>query len=269
MERLKFLSPDGRRLWKFEGMGRTGAEVKNCSRALAEAGFTPEGEDEGGGFTTYELLGGAPLRKRQMDERLVQQIAGYCAFRSSEFQVPSTCPDPLSEMLTFNVQAEFGIDLRLQGEELSSPRLVLADGRMQPHEWVSARDGRVLKTDAFMHGNDHFFPGPCDIAWDLAGAAVEWDLQEGAVEQLLAQYQKMTGDNLSRRLPAYRLAYLVFRMSWCKMAMPSVKGTAEEPRIRQAYLHYRTLAEHDMFLRQSSIRGVKLEFPARVPLIAS
>ena len=26
------------------------------------------------------------------------------------------------------------------------------------------------------HGDDHFFPGPTDIAWDLAGTIVEWEL---------------------------------------------------------------------------------------------
>ena len=33
-----------------------------------------------------------------------------------------------------------------------------------------------MKVDAAAHGDDHGFPGPVDVAWDLAGAVVEWEL---------------------------------------------------------------------------------------------
>src|SRR5262249_4920702 len=39
MERLKFISPDGRSLFKFEGMGPRGAEVRERAFVLAEAGL--------------------------------------------------------------------------------------------------------------------------------------------------------------------------------------------------------------------------------------
>ena len=41
---------------------------------------------------------------------------------------------------------------------------------LAPHEWLRLDDGNVRKTDAIAHGDDHLFPGPTDIAWDLAGA---------------------------------------------------------------------------------------------------
>ena len=39
------------------------------------------------------------------------------------------------------------------------------------------------------------------------------------------------------------LAYSVFRLGFCKMAMSTVSGSAEEHRLQTAYLHYRSQAE--------------------------
>ena len=41
MERLKFLSPDRRQFFKFEGMGPLGSEVRSRAFVLAAAGFSP------------------------------------------------------------------------------------------------------------------------------------------------------------------------------------------------------------------------------------
>ena len=57
-------------------------------------------------------------------------------------------------------------------------RPLIVDGRLQPWEWIVTRQGVLLKTDASSHGDDHFLPGPTDIAWDLAGVIVDWDLDE-------------------------------------------------------------------------------------------
>ena len=255
MERLKFLSPDGRRFWKFEGLGRVGAEVQSCSRLLAEAAFSPRSEEGGEGFANYEVLQGIPLSREHLTPSILNGIAQYCAFRASELHIAAAIPDQLASMVSFNAQQQFGIDLRLQPDELATTRSVLADGHMQPHEWVATREGLLLKTDACTHGNDHFFPGPCDIAWDLAGAAIEWDLPTDAVEQLLSQFQTITGDRIADRFPAFALAYAVFRLAWCKMALPTVVATNEEPRIRRAYIRYRKQAEYQVLLRQSKQPG--------------
>jgi hypothetical protein len=54
------------------------------------------------------------------------------------------------------------------------------DGRMLPHEWLITEAG-YKKTDALDHHDDHFFPGAQDIAWDLAGAAVEFRMSPDAL----------------------------------------------------------------------------------------
>jgi hypothetical protein len=146
-------------------------------------------------------------------------------------------------MLEFNVQQEFGRDLKLEPGQLTSATPLLADGRMQPHEWIASRDGKLLKTDAISHGDNHFFPGPCDIAWDLAGIVVEWDLDAQATEFLLAKFSQFSGLHKSQQLQDYLLAYCVFRLGFCKMATSTVEGSEEERRLQSAYLKYRAKAE--------------------------
>jgi hypothetical protein len=146
-------------------------------------------------------------------------------------------------MLEFNVQQEFGQELTLDSNELSTAHSVLTDGRMQPYEWIAASSGKLLKTDAISHGDNHFFPGPCDIAWDLAGAAIEWDLPPAQLQYLLNRFRQNSGIDVSSRMSIYSLAYCTFRLGLCKMAESTVRGSEEEQRLERAYLYYRKYAE--------------------------
>jgi adenine/guanine phosphoribosyltransferase-like PRPP-binding protein len=247
MERLKFLSPDGRRFWKFEGMGRLGQDVLSCSRRLAECGFGVEVEDGGDGFASYARLEGRPLRSQDLSKSMVERISEYCAFRAAEFEMPRATPDLLSQMVTFNIQNEFGVEIEL--DELADGRTTLTDGRMQPWEWILCNDGRVLKTDSCAHGNDHFFPGPCNITWDLAGAVVEWGLDADSTERVLSRFNQLTGEDVSSRFDAYLLAYSVSRLAWSKMALPTLQDDAEEIRLRQDCQRYRVRAQHELAKR--------------------
>jgi hypothetical protein len=246
MERLKFLSLDRKTFFKFEGMGPSGADVRERAFTLAAAGFSPKAADAGDGFLAYEMLNGGQLRREHVrehiSESLLEHFARYCAFRVAEFPAPQAEPAELGEMLEFNVHQEFGRELPLDKSELASANPVLADGRMQPHEWLASADGSFVKTDAISHGDNHFFPGPCDIAWDLAGAAVEWRLDTGALNFLLARFRDYSGKDASKQLPAYMLAYSVFRLGFCKMGISTVLGSDEEGRLRSSYLQYRVRA---------------------------
>jgi hypothetical protein len=113
---------------------------------------------------------------------------------------------------------------------------------MQPFEWVASTQGELLKTDAISHGDNHFFPGPCDISWDLAGAIVEWDLPSEASEFLLRRFKQLSGMDVTLSLAAYMLAYCVFRLGFCKMASSTVLGSREETRLEAAYRWYRSKA---------------------------
>lgn len=243
MERLKFLSPDQRQFFKFEGMGPLGREVRERAFLLASESFSPAVCDAGDGFLSYTAIEGTRLRKQDVSPSLLEQIARYCSFRASEFTCASIHNSELDHMLEFNVQQEFGRDLKLEAGQLSSGTPSVADGRMQPHEWIASGEAKLFKTDAISHGDNHFFPGPCDIAWDLAGAVVEWDLDAQATGFLLSKFRQFSGIPISQQFQDYMLAYCIFRLGFCKMATSTVAGSREESRLEFAYLRYRAKAE--------------------------
>jgi len=115
---------------------------------------------------------------------------------------------------------------------------VALDGRMLPHEWIVSGSGFV-KTDALDHHRDDFFPGAHDIAWDVAGVAVEFDLDAAAQASLLERYRGYAGDHrVEERLPFYRLAYLAYRVGYVSMSRAMLRGTGEEPRFASLEARY-------------------------------
>ncbi|MGZ4832465.1 MAG: hypothetical protein ACXVZQ_06020 [Terriglobales bacterium] len=243
MERLKFLSRDERRIFKFHGFGRFGSTVADRARLLGEAGFGPRLVAHSCGFSELEMVEGRPMNATRVSAAVLERVADYCALRAVEFESARTQQSQLDAMVRFNVGEEFGSRMASGVPPLPTERLVIADGRMLPHEWISTPAGALIKTDGATHGDDHFFPGPVDIAWDLAGAIVEWGMTSAAAHYMLAHYRKRSGDDVSSRVEAYLLAYGVFRMAYCAMAAFSMRGSQEETRLRYATAHYRNLVE--------------------------
>ncbi|MGI9101965.1 MAG: hypothetical protein ACR2IF_05930 [Terriglobales bacterium] len=242
MERLKFASRDRRRWYKFEGHGHFGQAVSERSRLLGEAGFSPKLLGRRDGFGEYALVQGRAMSVADLSSELLERIADYCALRAVEF----SCRTPetqLRSMVGFNLREQLGIETENGLDELSGGRPVITDNRMLPHEWMIGTSGALLKTDAASHGDDHFFPGPVDIAWDLAGAIVEWEMSSDAAQFLMDRFRRRSGDDARKRLPAYVLGYSVFRMAYCSMAAFAMRGTAEEIRLRRAAQRYRAQAE--------------------------
>ena len=168
-------------------------------------------------------------------------MAEYCAWRSRRFWVSDVDVSDLQCMTLVNFEREFGMPL----DELPLPveRPTVCDSYMQLHAWVQTDDDRWLKRDGALHGDDHFFPGPCDIAWDLAGITVERELDSAGREFLLAEYRRASGDDATPRLGSYELAYAVFRLAWRKMAAASVCDAVEQQRLLRDYRRYRRAAE--------------------------
>ncbi len=250
LERAKFLSRDGKRLYKFEGLGHYGSAVHARARLLQDSGYSPRlaAGMNATGYAAYELSRGQNLHGVPVLPRIIDAVARYCAFRARAFECANheaeSNRDNLQLMLLTNFSEEFG-SAPDSAASLQIERPVIADGRMQPWEWAMNGD-RLIKFDAVSHGDDHFFPGPVDIAWDLAGAVVEFALHSGTRESiespLLERYQKYSGDDASSRLHAYLLAYAAFRLGYCKMAADAMQGSEEEPRLRREYVLYRDLA---------------------------
>ncbi len=257
MERLKFLSPDRRSLFKFEGFGYLGSEILSRAEVLAEKGFGCAAESAGDGMICYPIIRGRSLRGDDVSTDLLEHLARYCAFRAAELRPVNPPASQLPAMLRFNALHEFGMEIDGEMDELSTGAPILTDGRMQPHEWIRGTDGRIVKLDPYAHGDDHFFPGPTDIAWDLAGAIVEWSLDDDAAEFFLSEFRRISGLDRGKAIGLYSLAYTVFRVAYWKMALSTVASSPEEQRVLSAYENYRVLAQRQ--LRSMKARSARID----------
>jgi thiamine kinase-like enzyme len=124
---------------------------------------------------------------------------------------------------------------------------------MAPHEWIRSHDGRLIKVDASQHGDDHFFPGPTDIHWDLAGAIVEWNMDADAEQYLLSQFRAKSG-MIPDRTRLFSVAYSAFRASYFQMAWMATGVESEKSSLERAYRFYR--AKIDDSVRQLEGAGV-------------
>lgn len=242
-ERLKYLSSQGKdetRLFKFLGLGHYGSEVFRREYCVAQAGFGPEPRSESGGFASYSWVSARPMSASDLNEDVLRRLAEYCAFRANAFPADKADLDGPQLMAKHNL-AQLGIELPVT---LQLERLVIADGRMQPHEWLITPDGKMLKTDSGSHGDDHFFPGPTDIAWDLAGTIVEWQMTDQQTNALLAHYGHLNGDNAARRIAGFVVAYTVFRAAYCLMAANALHGSEEQARMEKTADQYKRALEH-------------------------
>ncbi len=236
-ERLKYLSSGhhaDQRLYKFAGFGRYGETVIEREKIVAAAGFGPEPRPECNGFYSYPCLSGRPMTRDDLSSATIQLLAEYCAFRARALSADASDIGRLQKMAEHNL-AEFKLDGPVQ---LRVERPVIADGRMQPHEWILEADGSMLKTDSGSHGDDHFFPGPTDIAWDLAGAIVEWQMDEAQRECFLDLYRRAGGDDPQSRTHDYLIAYTAFRAGYCRMAANAMSGSYEAVRLSDAAERY-------------------------------
>jgi hypothetical protein len=238
-ERLKFLSADGKSMLKFAGYGRFGEAVLRRAEAVARGGFGPSVERAEHGFHRYEFVRG---ERPKLTDDFVRHLARYCAFRAEVLGTSYANTPELNRMMRYNIATELQVELA-SDMQLDIARPVIADGRMLPQEWLCSPDGHAWKIDSDTHGDDHFFPGPCDIAWDLAGAIVEWGLDDGASDVLLREYERRSGDDAGRRLEPWLLAYVAFRTAYTRMAADAMRGTDEEPRLSRDYRRYRQKLE--------------------------
>jgi adenine/guanine phosphoribosyltransferase-like PRPP-binding protein len=236
LERIKHLSQDGKSLLKFEGFGRFGKLARDQAALLGEARFSPCLQGFEHGYGRYDFLRARPMDRTELSRDLLGRMARYCAFRSANFPAHAGNPDLLRAMAQANMRLEFGLDQPMIEPPVERP--VYADCRMQPHEWIKRSSGEVLKTDGTGHGDAHLLPGPVDIAWDLAGLIVEWELAKEESSVLLQEYSRVSGDDTSTRIGPYLLLYLVFRMAFCRMGAASLGSSEDGQKLRSAYRKY-------------------------------
>jgi hypothetical protein len=234
-------------LFKFAGLGRYGAAKHARAERLAEAGFTPPVLGLRDGFLLHSFVAGRPLRREDADARLLRTAARYLAHLRRNGSVErSVCFESLAQMVEVNVIEGLGVAWRDRLGGLERFRAILAtspalaiDGRMMPHEWLATSRG-ILKVDATDHGDDHFFPGPQDVAWDVAGFAVEFGLSGRAKGDFADAVAALSGDhNLRLRLPFYAVAYLACRLGYATLAVQTLGESPDGARMAALAQGYR------------------------------
>jgi hypothetical protein len=243
MDGIKYWSQDRGRLFKFEGFGEMGQRIRSRAENIHQGGFGPKMQYAGDGMSCYEFVEGTPLSPCHLSTQVLNGIADYCAFRASDFKSDQPADEKIEEMVQFNFSQQSGREISFASVSLRIASPIVPDGRMQPYKWIASSDGKLIKVDGSRHGEDHFFPGPTDIAWDLAGAVTEWDMDDEAEKYLLTRFRGRSGINRDGVLPAFVLAYSTFRAAYSKMALMGTNVNSEKPALQRAHLFYRRKME--------------------------
>lgn len=246
-ERRKYLRPGRQRLLlKFAGLGEHGRSKLTLASQSGETGFCPAPEGLYDGFLATRFEEGRPLTAADANAALIETFAEYLAFRRRAMPGQRGASfDELLEMAAVNSReglgegAEGAIELLERFRPIAGEESAVAiDGRMLPHEWLATPRGYV-KTDALDHHDDHFFPGNQDIAWDLAGCAIEFRLPPEAERRLLATYARLAADEgVWRRLPFYKASYAAFRLGYATISARALAGSEDAARFEQLAREY-------------------------------
>ena len=235
-ERRKYLTCEGPpALFRFAGFGRRGTSMRDRALALHDGGFGPKPGALRHGFLELPWTHGMPLG--MVSGPSLQRMAAYLAFVRRRFETSEAeSPDELQELIATNTGTLPDFDTAA----MDAPR-VRVDGRMLPHEWIQS-SAAFVKVDALDHHDDHFWPGRRDIAWDVAGVIVEFDLDEAAETFFVQQYISASGDaTIVRRLPLVEAAYLAYRLGYASLAVETLGDSPDGHGFRRLRERYRRL----------------------------
>jgi hypothetical protein len=257
-ERRKFLlrTADGLWLLKFAGLGRYGAEKLALAGALASAGFASPVAGFRHGFIVERWLAEArPLRALPAERRgAIERIGCYLGFRAREFPAerPGASLEELAAMAARNTGLALGAGFA-RALAPFTPRLarlarfvrpVRSDNRLHPWEWLAV-GGRLIKADALDHHAAHDLVGCQDLAWDVAGAAVEFGLSPEETGRLCTIAERESGRAVAPELVDFlSLCYLAFQLGAFSLAADAhVRNPAEATRLRAAAGRYTDLLQ--------------------------
>jgi hypothetical protein len=226
LERRKFKLASERGVWlaKFSGLGAIGDAKFARSRTLFRAGAGAEPLAVRRGFLLERWIEGTP--GPQVNRAgLVEHVGRYLGLRALAFPAE---PDDGASLEDLAVMTRVNL-AELKGQAAADalppppmrakPRPIHVDGRLHRWEWITTADERLIKTDALDHSCGHDLVGCQDIAWDVAGARIELDLDEAEVEQLMAAVAQVSDRPVDRDLLAFfDLAYPAFQAGLWKLA---------------------------------------------------
>lgn len=238
-------------LWKFAGLGpghRLESLVANAAarqNTLAGKGWTSPELGHAFGFIATEWIDAPGLdayiaRISHVD--FVPMLARYIADAAKTPLPGEECAravDRLHQMMQCNFE-EAGLSHLLARTEKFLPDIsnlaklpAYGDGRLAPHEWLF-REGRPIKTDVWGHDSDHTIIGRQPILWDIAGAIIEWDIND--IPLFLRAFEAMAPtERIHVRmedLSFFLLAHTAFQIGLCTFAHDS-----------RRLAHYRAKAE--------------------------
>ena len=250
-ERAKFLTRKQGRpvMLKFAGFGDDGLRKLQRAKLLHAAGLTAEPIELVHGFLAEHWLEDAvPLPP---GAKPLRELAHYIGTRARGLPAgdPGASLHELLRMARRNVGLAFGQAAAERLDHWESRLSLLqefvvpveTDNRLDRHEWMMMPDGRLLKSDALDHCHAHDLVGCQDVAWDIAGAAIEFDLQETGTELLANDVEAITGRPIEPELLSFlRTAYLAFRLGQASLSLEMTgSDEAERARLRALAARYR------------------------------
>ncbi len=242
-ERRKFLARAGGDTWllKFAGLGKAGRRNLATASGLQESGLSCDARGLVHGFLVQRWHGEA--RRLVASDAPVEELAHYIARRARLFPAAGAQGASIAELLDMTRR---NLSLAI-GEHAAAalsrwqPRVgaleqrvvrVLTDGRLQPHEWLRLADGRLLKVDALEHHCGHDLIGAQDIAWDVAGASVEFELDRRQTAWLAAEVGRSIGRLVDPELVEFMTtAFLAFRLGQVALSIDMCGDRAEQLRL--------------------------------------
>ncbi|HBG47590.1 MAG TPA: hypothetical protein DDW94_11470 [Deltaproteobacteria bacterium] len=257
-ERRKYMVGEpgeaGSVMLKFAGHGRFGASKAARAARLSQAGFTMPVKGFTNGFILSDFVPGRPVTAKDVNQLLLDQMAGYLAFVKQNFPAQGRMSfDEFVQMAVRNITLGLGEDwakpaARLEGfkGEYAGHEAVQIDGRMFPFEWLLTGKG-YRKTDCLDHHLDQFVPSSQDIAWDLSMTAVEFEMNPMEQSYFVGRYSAAAGDHVSHeRLRFYTIAYLAFRLGYSTFASIELAGSADGQRFTTLRHRYASALKREL-----------------------
>ena len=232
MERRKFLATTAGGAWlaKFVGLGRYGEAALRRARAVHAAGFGAETAGLAHGFLLTRWDDAlTPLAEGEAPPPGV--LADYLRLRAG-LPAGADSGASLEDLLRMgrrNTALGLGPEAAAAWDRFAdaaarlSLRRVQTDDRLQPWEWLRAPDGRMVKADATDHCAAHDLIGCQDIAWDVAGALSEFDLDADAADRLRRDVG-VEAELLAFMSPAFD----AFQLGWWTLAAEAQAGWPAE-----------------------------------------
>jgi hypothetical protein len=241
-------------LAKFAGVGRAGEHTFARAAELSEAGLTPPVLGYRHGFLVERWLEDAePLDRTRIDrEVLIRQIARYLAFRARRLPAAKGRGASLVELAAMartNSTEALGVEAgeyfdgwaRWVGDLARNLRPIEVDGRLHEWEWLRRGNGELLKSDALDHCAGHDLVGCQDVAWDIVGAAAEFELSSAETEDLACRVGVESGFKVDPVMLAFFLpCYLAFQLGYWTMAALALDSSGEADRLQGRARFYQT-----------------------------